>query len=100
GCLLQDARTYPRLVGGLRRFLRDPMTIDECRRVVQEAVAGREQSFLRLLERAVYANPRSPYLALLSHAGAQLEDVARLVDSEGLEGALDRLHDAGVHLTL
>ena len=98
--LLQDARTYPRFVGGLRRFLRDPMTLDECRSVVRETIAGREQSFLQLLERAVYANPRSPYRALLGHAGAELEDVARLVDSEGLEGALDRLHEAGVHLAL
>lgn len=91
---------YPRFVGALRGYLRHRMSLGECRRIVSETVASRERNFLHLLERAVYAYPPSPFRALLHHAGAELEDVARLVDSEGLEGALDRLHDAGVHLTL
>ncbi len=62
--------------------------------------ARRDRAFLRILERGVYARPESPYRKLLAHARIALEDVARLVEGSGLEGALSRLYDAGVYLTL
>jgi hypothetical protein len=55
---------------------------------------------LRVLELGVFANPSSPYLPLLRGAGAELGDVRHLVRTQGLEGALGSLYDAGVFVTL
>jgi hypothetical protein len=50
--------------------------------------------------RGILAVPGSPYRALLEHAGATAGDVADLVRREGVEGALARLYDAGVFVSL
>jgi len=63
-------------------------------------LARREETFLAVVERAVYANPDNPYRLLLRAAGAELGDVFGLVREHGLEQALERLHDAGVFVTL
>jgi hypothetical protein len=76
------------------------MSIEECRRRIRDGLARREENFLQLLEQAVYAHPRSPYRILLEHAGIELGDVAALVHADGVEETLERLYQAGVHLTL
>ncbi len=53
-----------------------------------------------MVARAVYPNPANPYRVLLGAAGIEHGDLATLVRSEGLEGALGRLHAAGVYVTL
>jgi hypothetical protein len=55
---------------------------------------------LRLLDESVFRNPRSPYRDLFSWAGLEPEEVRRLVRVEGVEGALRRLFEAGVYVTL
>ena len=67
---------------------------------IAEAVRHRSPEFLRLLDDGVFQNPRSPYRNLFSWAGVEAEDVRELVTSEGVEGALRRLFDAGVYVTL
>lgn len=47
----------------------------------------------------MFAEPASPYRKLFEHAGIELGDAARLVADDGIEGALDRLYDAGVYVT-
>ena len=89
-----------RFARGLVGFLRTPVALHECGLRVGERLADREGSFLRVLAAGVYANPRSPYRALLRHAGVELGDVERLVADEGVEGALGILHDEGVRVTL
>jgi hypothetical protein len=98
--VLEDVRAYPRFVSGLRRYLRHPVSTDDSRRLIRETLATREQGFLRLLDGAVYANPRSPFRALLEHAGVEFGDVVRLVRSGGVAEALHELQEAGVHMTL
>lgn len=88
-----------RFVWGLRDFLRTPLTAEECRAAVRAGLAGREENFLGLLERAVFGSRPNPYLALFRQAGAELGDVRGLVADVGLEGALASLRDAGVYLT-
>ncbi len=44
--------------------------------------------------------PSSPYCRLLEHAGFTLSNVRQLVSELGLEGALGRLYDAGVYVTM
>jgi hypothetical protein len=80
----------------LRRFLRQRLTLDEARRIVQERMEQRETNFLRIVERSVYGSPRSPYLPLLQGAGCELGDLRAIVKQKGLEGAL---REQGVYIT-
>ncbi|MBZ5537312.1 MAG: hypothetical protein LAO31_15260 [Acidobacteriia bacterium] len=88
-----------RYFSGLRRFLRQPLTLEDCRRRILHQLQDRNESFLRIVERGIYGNPRSPYAKLLKHAGIDFTTVAALVRREGLEATLDRLYDAGVYVT-
>jgi hypothetical protein len=84
----------------LPSFLGDIVSIERARERIGRRLAGRVQSFLGLLERGVYGNPRSPYRALLDAAGIELRDVRGLIGERGLEGALEVLRGAGVYATL
>jgi hypothetical protein len=93
-------RLAARYAVDLPTFLRSPVTTAEARQQISDALADRERSFLELLERGVYACPASPYRRLLAHAGIELGDVENLVSHDGVEGALERLLDAGVRVSL
>jgi len=93
-----DLEMLRRYVGGIRRFLKDPLTPADCRRIVDEAEKGRDDNFLLLLRRAIYGNPRSPYLPLLTHARAEYGDIEKDVRANGVEAATKRLQEAGVRL--
>jgi hypothetical protein len=67
---------------------------------LQDRLEIREQAFADLLAEAVFGEPGSPYRSLFRSAGIEHPDVVRLVRDEGLEGALRRLYDAGVRVTL
>jgi hypothetical protein len=95
-----EVGTYGRFLVGLRRHLRDQVGPADCRKRLDELLAGRDEAFLRILERGVYAKKGSPYRRLLEHAGIELGDAARLVRDEGAEAALSRLHEEGVYVTL
>lgn len=81
-------------------FLALPVTADEARGTLRRRLKGRGADFLALMKTAVYGNSRSPYLALLLHAGCEYGDLEALVGREGLEGALRRLFREGVYLTV
>ena len=89
-----------RLVGGLRRYLRNPLTLAEARATLRCRLERREADFLALARDAVFANPRSPYRALLRLAGCEYGDLERLVRRDGVEGALRALLRQGVYLTV
>ena len=98
--MLADVRAFGRYALGLRSYLRHTLTSEECRRQVDELLRTRERALLVILERAVYGHPRSPYRALLRHAGIELGDVQHLVRETGVEGTLERLHEVGVYVSL
>ena len=81
---------------GLARFLAEPITPEHARRTILARLARREQTFLEMLEHAVFAYPRSPYRQLFRAAGCELGDVRALVARDGVENTLVRLRDAGV----
>jgi hypothetical protein len=85
---------------GLHAFLKETIDLEGARRFLIQELEQREEAFLEVLERGIYANPRSPYHRLLQHAGYELADVQALVRSQGLEDALAQLHDKGVYVTL
>jgi hypothetical protein len=83
---------------GLREFLRHPLSIDDCRRLVETQRRQRASNLLNILEHAVFASKTSPYRRLCEHAGIELSDVRQWVGADGVESALERLYEAGVHL--
>jgi hypothetical protein len=98
--LREELAAFGRYAVRLPSFLRNKIDPAEARRRVIEWHGRREESFLDLVSRAVYANPGSPYRALLQSAGIEAGDVRRLVGEDGLKGALEQLRDAGVYATL
>jgi hypothetical protein len=95
-----DAVAGTRVLVRLPAFLRRPVGLDEARRELARRLERRGATFVDLVRRAVYARRESPYAQLLRHAGCEPGDLDRLVDADGVEGALRALLAAGVYLTL
>ena len=79
--------------------MKRPPSLVEARARIREAVAAREDRFLAGIDRLVWSEPSSLYLPLLRHAGVERGDLITLVRGNGLDGALERLRDAGVYVT-
>jgi len=90
---------YWRFAWDLRRFLRDPITVEQSRQIIRRRLEEREQNLLALARKAVYGNQDSPHLKLLQMAGCQYGDFERMVRSDGVESALRQLLEAGVYLS-
>lgn len=90
---------YLRNAWALRAFLREPATAEGGRERIRRSLAGRGESFLRLVKGEVYDNASSPWLPLLQFAGCEYADLERMVRADGVEPALRRLYESGVYLT-
>ena len=98
--MLGDIAMYRRYAVGFRSYLKRPLGEADCAALLGRQRSSYEEGFLRVLGRAVYANQRSPYRRLLGRAGIEHGDVVKLVRDHGLQAALERLYDAGVHFRL
>lgn len=98
--LLADVLTGLKFTLSLRRVFRRPLTLDRADEIFRRRLERREEDFLALAARAIYANPTSPYRELLRLAGCEFGDLEGLVRKEGLEGALGTLYRQGVYLTI
>lgn len=94
-----ELAAYARFLAAIPALVCERVTMDEARGIVRERLATREARFLAQLERSVYGNPKSPYLALLRRAGCEAGDVGRAVRTDGLEATLSRLRAEGVYVT-
>ena len=94
--MLSEVRTYGRLLVDLRAHLRERLTERDARLLVRRLLDDRQAAFARVLERGVFANPRSPYLPLFRDAGIEPVEALRLVGERGVEAALAAFCDAGV----
>lgn len=97
--LLADLKMYAGFAWGLKALLREPISVEAAEAYVRQRMRARDAAFLQMVERAIFANPRSPYLKLFQAAGCELGDVQHLVQQEGVEGALQKLLQAGVYVT-
>jgi hypothetical protein len=91
---------FLRYAGGLRSHLKHPLDREGCRRLLEDQMSQRQENFLRILEQGVYSNRASPYRRLLEHASVELGDVRAMVADAGVQGALERLYDSGVYVTV
>ncbi len=90
---------YWRLAWGLRKFLKEPITLGQARQIIKQGLANREINLLSMVKRAIYENEASPYLKLLKLAGCEYGDFERMVRSDGIELTLEKLREEGVYLS-
>jgi hypothetical protein len=98
--MFNDLKLFARYAWGLKSYLSQTLTPEQCHQMLAHQLETREDSFLRIVERGVYENIRSPYRKLLKQAGIEFGDIVSLVRQHGVEGALVRLYDAGIYVTL
>jgi hypothetical protein len=87
------------LIASLRKFFRDPLTIERAEEEIRNGLQTREKRFLEVMRARVYERPNSPYLKLLKVAGCDFVDLQTHVQSHGLERTLEHLANEGVYLT-
>jgi hypothetical protein len=97
--LLNDLKMYCRFAWGLRSFLRNPITLDLARATIEQRMAEREASFLRLVERGIFTFRSSPYIPLFKLAGCEMGDVKNSINTHGVEHTLHLLRDSGVYIS-
>jgi len=95
-----ELRQLGRFALRLREALQHPITLEQARVIVHRRMVEREVNFLRVVEGAIFRNPRSPYLPLLARAGCGLGDMRDMVRAKGLERTLEALRAAGVYVTV
>jgi hypothetical protein len=89
-----------RLFAHVPGYLRHPVEPDQARAMLQGWRERRSSDFVRLVRECIYPQPRHPYRRLLALAGCEPGDLERLVEREGLEGALQLLFQQGAYLTV
>lgn len=89
-----------RLARDLPGFLRRPLTVSTAGEILARRLVERPHAFLALIRDAVYGHPASVYRQMLRHVGCEYGDLERLVREDDVEGALRRLLDLGVYLTV
>ena len=98
--LFGQVMAYWRFAWGLRKFLKEPVTLEQSREIIRQRLQNREQNLLTIVKRAIYDNGASPYLKLLRLAGCEYGDFEKLVHSDGIESALRRICEAGVYISI
>lgn len=89
-----------RFLSRLPSFLHQTISLEEARATLLRRFEQRDNIFLAILKQAVYEYSASPYLQLLKLAGCEYGDLEKLVNKEGIEGALQILYRQGVYLTV
>ena len=97
--MLKEFAMYARFFSRLPGFLTKKITPQDGRKYIINNLADRESRFLRISQKSIYGNPKSPYLPLLKEAGCEVGDLEQMVYSDGLEETLGKLADAGVRIT-
>ncbi|MGO9231686.1 MAG: hypothetical protein ACLQKA_21045 [Bryobacteraceae bacterium] len=96
--MIQEMVYYTRMALGIRDLLRQPVMADPMASL-RFNLEHREEHFLDLARRIVFANPKHPYHEMFRIAGCTADDLAAEVGRSGLEPALEKLYAAGVYLT-
>lgn len=83
----------------LRRFLKETLSLEQCKEIVKIRLEERGKTFINIVKRNIYGNDRSPYLRLLGLAGCEFGDFRSSVLKNGIEKTLEMLRESGVYLT-
>jgi len=91
---------FARHAGGVRQFLRTPLTRADTLARLKESLEKRGERFLATVEAGVFVRPSSPYLPLFQHAGIEPGDLRALVRDDGVDATVDTLYEEGVRISL
>ena len=80
--------------------LREPVLPSHAKAAILRRSASRQDAFLQMLERGIFAQPASPYRPLLDTAGYDLARIRALVAQTGVEETLRTLCRAGVYVSI
>jgi len=89
---------YGRFASGMRQYLSSPVASDS-RGEIRRRLEHREETWLRLVRRTVFAQPDHPYRRMFGVAGCEMGDLEAAVRRRGLEDTLTRLRGEGVYLS-
>jgi hypothetical protein len=95
----KNIKKYYRFSTGLKKFLKETISLRQCEEIIKQRIEKREERFLNIVDKAIYRNAKSPYLKLLNLSGYTFEDIKDLVKRVGIEQTLSRLIKDGVYLT-
>jgi len=93
-------KEYFRFCFGLREFLKNTISLEESKEIIERRMEKREQSFLEIVKKGVYGNKRSPYLKLLRLSNYDFKDIESLVLDVGIEETLGILRRHGIYFTM
>jgi len=84
----------------IKKFiLNERISLDECKTIIREGMARREENFLLTIKDQIYAYSKSPYLKLLELSRISYEDIKKMVFRQGIEDTLRTLKEEGVYVT-
>lgn len=83
----------------IKKFLDKPISFTECQKYIKKGIENREDNFLIYIKNLIYNQKKSPYLELLKLSNITFDDVKKMIDQEGVEGALRIIKDEGVYIT-
>jgi hypothetical protein len=93
-------RAYGRFLIGLPGYLNTPISYETACSTIRRRLDERKENFLRMVQRCVYENAASPYLALLGEAQCEYGDMVAHLAQHPLESLLIRLAESGVRIRL
>jgi hypothetical protein len=76
----------------VRKFLKEPISFEECKALLVKGMSQREENFLFVLKELIYGYPGK-------NAHMTYNDVAKMAKRHGIEGTLDILRQDGVYVT-
>ncbi|MFC1846431.1 hypothetical protein ACFLYS_00015 [Chloroflexota bacterium] len=95
-----QAKMYCNFARGMRRFLKETLTLEQCLEIISDGLENREQNLLHTVKKTIYENENSPFLKLLHLAGCEYGDFEKLVLADGVEASLHKLKTKGVYISL
>ena len=95
-----EVKMFWRFAWGLRKFLKEPITLEQSQQIIKQRLENRERNLLTTAKKAIYDNENSPYLKLLNLAGCEYGDFERMIYSDGIESTLHKLREEGDYVSI
>jgi len=97
-------KKYVRFISGMARYFKSRIDTREAlhraKQLLAERITSRNENFLHLLEKGIFANPKSPYRILLDARRITFDEIRKQTERNGIEAACTWLLDEGVYFTV
>lgn len=97
--LVSDVLAGSQIARGLFKLIYRPSSPVQARTLIRNRLARRDQIFLEMVFKCIWAHPTSPYRRLLNWAGWTYDTVRESVERRGVDDTLKALADARVCLS-